>query len=118
MIFGIHLPYCVYDNAFFVDDVCGAEGSFGRFAVHFLFAPGFVGFEDGEVGVGDEMERQLIFCDELLVRDGAVAAHSQHVVTQCDEAVIVVAEVAGLSSTARGAVFRIEIQNELLSSEI
>ena len=66
MVFGIHLTYGINDNALFINDVCGAQGAFGHFAVHLFLAPCLVGFQDGQVGIGDEMERQVIFGDEAL----------------------------------------------------
>ena len=63
----VHLADGVDDNTLFVNDVGSAQRTFGHLAVHLLLAPGLVGFQDGEVGVGDEVEGQLVLGDESLV---------------------------------------------------
>ena len=64
---GVHLADGVDDNTLFVNDVGGSQRAFGHLAVHLFLAPGLVGFQDGEVGVGDEVEGQLVLGDESLV---------------------------------------------------
>ena len=83
MVFGIHLTYGINDNALFINDICGTQRTFSHFAVHFFLTPSLVGFQDGQVGIGDEMERQVIFGDKVLVRLGAITANAQHVIAQC-----------------------------------
>ena len=56
VVLGVHLADGINDNALFINDVGGAQRAFGHLAVHFFLAPRFVGLEDGEVGVGDEVE--------------------------------------------------------------
>ena len=68
MVASLDFGYGIDDDALFVDDVGGAQRAFGDLAVHLLLAPGLIGFEYGEVRVGDEPERQVIFCYEALVR--------------------------------------------------
>ena len=114
----VHLPNRVHDNALLVNDVGGAQRAFGHLAVHLFLAPGLVGFQDGEVGIGDEVEGQLVFGDEPLVRGGGVAAYAQHLITQGEEALVVVAQVAGLGRAARRAVLGVEIEHELFSGEV
>ncbi len=111
MVLGIHLADGVNDNTLFINNVGGAEGAFGHFAVHLLLAPGFVGLEYGEVGVGDEVEGQLVLGDEPLVRGGGVSAYAQHFVTQGEETLVVVAQVAGLGGAARRAVLGVEVKH-------
>lgn len=67
MVFGIDFSNGVNNYALLVDDVCGAKGALGHLTVHFLLAPCLVGFQNGEVGIGDEVEGQFIFGDELLM---------------------------------------------------
>lgn len=67
VVFGIDLADGIDDNALLINDVGGAQRAFGHLAVHFLLAPCLVGFQDGEAGVSDEMERQLIFGNKLLM---------------------------------------------------
>ncbi len=118
MRLGVHLPDGVNDNALLVNDVSGAQRAFGHLAVHLLLAPGLVGLQYGEVGVGDEVEGQLVLGDEPLMRSGGVAAHAQHLVAQGEEPLVVVAQVAGFGGAARRAVFGIKIEHELLAGEV
>ena len=111
MIFGVHLADGVDDNALFVNDVGGAQRAFGHLAVHFLLAPGFVSLQDGEVGVGDKVEWQLVLGDEPLVRGGGISAYAQNLVAQSEEPLVVVAQVAGLSSTSRRTVLGVEVEH-------
>ena len=90
MVLGIDLSDSVNDDAVFVDDVGGAQRTFHHLAVHLLIAPSLVSLQNGKVGVGDQVERQLLLSDKLLMRSGTVAADAQHVITQCQETLIVV----------------------------
>ena len=105
----VHLPDSVDDNALFVNDVGGSQRAFGHLAVHLFLAPGLVGFQDGEVGIGDEVEGQLVFGDEPLMRGGGVSAHTQDLVAHGEESLVVVAQVAGFGSAARRAVLGVEV---------
>ena len=118
MVFGIHFAYGIDDDTFFVNDVCGTQCAFGYLAVHFFLAPGLVSLQDGQVGVGDEVERQVVFGDEVLVRFCTVAADAQHVIAQRQETLVVVAQVAGLGGAARSAVLGIKIKHQFLSGKI
>ena len=118
VVLGIDFPDGVDDNALLVNDVGGAESAFGHLAVHLLLAPGFVGLQDGEVGIGDEVEGQLVLGDEPLVRGGGISANAQHLVTQSEEPLVVVAQVTGLGGAARRAVLGVEIKDELLPDEV
>ncbi len=82
MILSVDFTNSINNNTLFINDIGGAERAFGYLAVHFLLAPSFVGFQDGQVGVGNEVERQVVFGDEALVRGGTVAADTQNVITQ------------------------------------
>ena len=108
----------IHNDTLLVDDVGGADGAHGLAAVHLLHAPGLIGFEDGAVGVGNEVEGQIVFGDEALVRFGRVFADTQHLIAEGEEALVVVAQVAGFGSAARCAVLGIEIQHQLLAGEI
>ena len=118
MLLGVHLADGVDDGALLVDDVGGAQRAHRHLAVVLLLAPGFVGFEDAVLGVGDEVERQLVLGDELLVAGGAVAAHAEHLVAQREEALVVVSEVARLGRAARRTVLRVEVEHQLLPLEV
>ena len=118
MRLGVHLADGIDDNALLINDVGGAEGAFGHLAVHFLLTPGLVGFQDGEVGIGDEVEGQLVLGDEPLVRGGGVAAHAQHLVAHGEETLVIVAQVAGLGGAAWRAVLWVEVEHELLAGEV
>ena len=81
MVLGIYLADSVDNGALLVDDVGGPQGAFRHFPVHFLLAPSLVGFQDGEVGVRDEVEGQVVLGDETLVGGDAVTADSDDLVT-------------------------------------
>ena len=118
VVFGVDFGDYVGDGAGLVDDVGLAEGAEGDFAVVFLFAPGFVGLQDDGVGVRDEGEGEGVLGDEALVGGLAVAADSDDGVALVEEALIVVAEVAGFGGAAGGAVLGVEVEDELASGEI
>ena len=118
VVLGVHFGNGLDDDAFLVDDVGGAQRALRHFAVHLLLALSLVGLQYSQVGVGDQMERQAVFGDEVLVRFGAVAADAQHLVAQGQKAFVVVAQVAGLGGAARRAVLGVEIQHQLLAGEV
>ena len=82
----------VLDDALLVDEVGGAEGADGLFATHSLFAQGAQGLEERRVGVGNEGEVERLFRDEFLMRGGAVLAHTEYLVAQLEEGILVVAQ--------------------------
>ena len=67
MVLGIYFAYSVDDGALLVYDVGGAEGAHTHLAVVLLLAPSLVGLEDGEVGVGNEVEWERVFLNETAV---------------------------------------------------
>ena len=70
-----------FDDALFVDDEGGAEGSEILAAVHRLFTPGTEGLIEVHVGVGNEVEGQLVLGDEPLVALLVLDAYAQYLVT-------------------------------------
>ena len=64
------------------------------------------------------MEGQLVLGYEALVACGAVAADAEHLVALGQEAVVVVAQVAGLGGAARRAVLGVEVEHQLLAGII
>lgn len=118
MVLGVDFADGVDNRALFVDDVGGTQRAIRHLAVHLLLTPRLIGFEDGEVDVSDEVERQVVFGDETLVRGGTVAADTQHLIAQGKETLVVVAQIARLGGAARRAVFRIEIEHQLLAFEV
>ena len=118
MVLGIYLADGVDDDPLLVDDVGGPQGAFRHLPVHFLLAPGLVGFQDGEVSVRDEVEGQAVLGNETLVGGGAVPADPDDLVAQGEKTLVVVAQVACLGRATRGAVLRVEIEHQFLSREI
>ena len=118
MVLGIHFADSIDDNAIFINDISCAQRALSHLAVHLFLTPSLVGFQDGQVGVGNEVERQVVFGDEVLMRLGAVTANTQHVIAQRQEALVVVAQIAGLCGAAWRAVLGIEIKHQFLSSKI
>ena len=80
MILRIHLADGVDDDAVFVDNIGGTQCTLGHLAIHLLLSPSLVSLQDSEIRVSNQMEWQLVFCDEVLVRFGAVSAKTQHVI--------------------------------------
>ena len=115
MVLRVHLADSIDDYTFFINDVCGAQRTFSHLAIHLLLTPSLVSFQDSQVGVGDEVERQVVFGDEVLVRLGAVAADAQHIISQCQKTLVVVAQVASLGCAAWRTVLGIEIEYQFLS---
>ena len=118
VVFGVYFADGVDNYTLLVDDVCGAKGAFGHFPVHFLLAPRLVCFQNGEVGVGDEVERQLIFGDELLVGSGRVTAHPQHFIAHRQKALVVVTQIASLGGAAWRTVLGVEIKHKFFALKI
>ena len=72
MVLRIHLPNSINNNAFFVNNIGSAQRAFGHFTIHLLLAPGLVSFQDGQIGIGDEVEGEVIFGNKTLVLGGTV----------------------------------------------
>ena len=61
-----YLVHRLDDDAFFVDQVGGADDAHGDFAVVFLFFPDIVGFQDGLFRVREQDEGEVVFFLEFL----------------------------------------------------
>ena len=118
MIFGVHLGDGVDDGALLVNDISGAQRAHTFAAAHLLESPGLIDLQNGALLVGDEVEGQFVFGDEFLMGGGGILADAQHFIAKRKKTLIVVAQVAGLGRAAWGAVLGIEIENELLASEV
>lgn len=111
VFFGFYLANGINDDSLLVNYIGGAEGAHGHLAVVFLLAPCLVSLKYFAIGVGDEMKGQLVLGDETLVRSCRVLAHTQHLISEVEETVIIVAQVAGLGGAAGGAVLGVEIED-------
>ncbi len=118
MVLGVYLANGINDNTLLVNHVSGTQRSLRHFAVHFLFAPRLVCLKNRKIGISNEVERQIVLGDETLMRSGAVATHAQDIVSQRDEAFIVIPQIASLSRAARRAVLRVKIEHKLLAGKI
>ncbi len=115
MVLGIHLTDSINDNTLFINDISCAQRAFSHLAVHLFLTPSFVGFQDGQIGVGNKGEMQLVFLVEAEVRCGRVTAYAHHGIPQCKETLVIIAQVAGFGGAARSAVFGIELKHQLLA---
>lgn len=83
-----------------VSDECCTEGAHCRLAVHFLLSV-YAKFSDKFLlCIGNEWERQVVLCDELLVAFGTLYAHPHDSIAFCEKTLIVVAKIAGLVGTS------------------
>src|SRR5205809_2769838 len=64
----VHLVEDTRDLAVFVDQKRLAVRAHVFFTIHALFAPNAVCLNDLFVGIGQQVERKLEFCDEFLLR--------------------------------------------------
>ena len=97
MVLGIHFTDSIDDNTLFINDISSAQSTFGHLAVHLFLTPCLVGFQNSQVCVSDEMKGQVIFCNEVLVRLGTITADAQHIITQRQKTLVVVAQVTARS---------------------
>lgn len=69
MIFGFHFlgRNNPFDDALFINNESGTEGTHVFASVHAFFSPYAEGFHQFVVGVGNQRERKLVFLDEFLV---------------------------------------------------
>ena len=116
MVLGLHLLGCddaLYD-AVLVDDEGGAEGAEIFAAIHTLLSPGAEGLVEGQVGVGYQVEGQLVLLDKFVVRLAVLHTYAEHVKTGGLQLAVVVAQVAGLSRASGSHVLGVEIEHQFL----
>ena len=77
--------------AILINDEGRTKGAHIRATIHALFAPYAHGLYELLVGVGNEGEGEFVFVDKLLVRCGAIDAHSYHLVASLAKFAITIA---------------------------
>jgi hypothetical protein len=102
------------DAPLLIDDEGGPEGALGDPSIELLLAPGAEEAVDGAVLVGEQREGEPLLELETPVRHAGVAAHAHDEGPAGGEGGEVLLECAGLAGTARGAVFRVKIQDHHL----
>ena len=97
-LFGVNL--CFYllrsenllNDAFLVDEICGAQGTHVFLSTHGFLAPGTELLKQCGVNVGDEWEGKFVFVNELLMACGRVLADTNDGITSLLQLIVVVLE--------------------------
>jgi len=96
----------------------GPNHSPGDLAVHFLFTERPVCFHYFFLRVAQQVERNVVFADEILMGCLTVRGDTQNDCFEFLEFAIYVTESLGLFSSPGGVVFGIKIDDDVFSSEI
>src|SRR5690606_16378685 len=83
-----------------------------------LLLPDAVRLGDLVVGVGEEGEGQVVFVGELAVGSDGVGADAEHRGAFGVDLLDAVADAAGLRGAAGGVILWVEVEDDLLSTEI
>ena len=118
MIFSIYFLNQLHQYALLIKDEGLAQGAYTGLAAHLLLAPCTEGLQHLGTWVGEQWEGQLVFSDEVLVRLLTILAHTIHLITLCEKAFVVIAQIACLGGATWGAVFWIEIDDCLFAQEL
>lgn len=118
MVFCIYFVDDLHEYALLVEDEGLAQGANTGLAAHLLLAPCAEGLQHLGTWVGEQWEGQLVFRNEVLVRLLAILAHAIHLITCCQHALVVIAQIACLGGATWGAVFWIEIDDCLFAQEL
>ena len=117
MAIDLHFREDARDAAFFVDQESCPFDTHVVDAVQLLLLPDTVGVGDGVAFVDEKVVRQRVFLTKLLVRLRTVGAYTEDYCVELPEPGKGVAEIARLTRSARGVVFRIEEENDLASAK-
>lgn len=118
MIFSIYFLKQLHQYALLIKDEGLAQGTHTGLAAHLLLAPCAEGLQHLGTWVGEQWEGQLVFRNEVLVRLLAILAHAIYLITCCQHALVVIAQIACLGGATWGAIFWIEIDDCLFAQEL
>ena len=102
-------------HAVLVSNECGAEDTHSHPATHFLLSIDTQLGNKRLLSVAYQRERESVFFNELLVTLGILRAHANHGITQREETLIIVTQIASLVSAAGSRVARINIEYDFLA---
>lgn len=105
------------DGACFVGNKGSAEYAHGHLAIHLLLAIYAQFLYEFLLCVADEREREVVLLDEFLVALGILCAHADNYISQREETLIVVTQIASLIGASWCGVARINIKYYLLATE-
>ena len=106
------------DFAVFVDEERGSGHTHVGAAVHAFFSPHTVSGGDAVVDISAEWEAEAVFMAEFTVRCGVIWADADDDGVFSREMIQVLLEGAGFLSAARGVVFWVEVEHDILFTEV
>ena len=106
---GVDLFPDLFDFAVAADQEAAARDAHVLFAVHRFFDPDAIGLDQGAFGVGQQWKAQAVFVGEFTVTGHRVHADAEHGNPEFVELRQVRLYAAGLHSTARCGIFRVEV---------
>ena len=106
------------NDAFFVDEISGAEDADGLSAAGYLFAPAPEFLQQGGLGISNKRELQALGFCKLLLQRLLVLAHADNLVTGCCQFLLMRLQRAGLGSASAGVSLRITVEHNLATTKI
>ena len=104
------------NDAFFVDEISGAEDADGLSAAGYLFAPAAEFLQQGGLGISNKRELQALGFCKLLLQRLLVLAHADDLVTGCCQFLLMSLQRAGLGSASAGVSLRITVEYYLATA--
>lgn len=111
---GFHIIGNVPQDSFFINDEMAAVNTHVGLAKISLFSPDTVSLRDAMIFVDQQGEGQIVLLAKLSVALGIVRADTQNDSILGADLIVFLAEPASLNRSARGVVFGVEIEDNLL----
>ena len=115
ILIGLHFIKTFQDVSLLVDHERRARHPHHLFAIHHLFLPDAVGFDCDAVRIGKQRKIQALLGDEFLMRCRGVFGDADYLEIPRGQFREMIGLAAGLLRAARGAVFGIKINDDLLA---
>ena len=106
----------LFDDAFFVDKIGGAEDSDGLSAAAYLLAPAAEFLQKGGLGIGNKRELQTLGFGKLLLQSLLVLAYADNLITGCCQLLLMCLQGASLGSASAGVSLRITVEHNLATT--
>lgn len=114
MLFGFWLADHMLDNAVFINNECGANGTHESSSHKFFLPINSVLIDDLFLLVGNEGERQVVFFLKFFVAFATIHTYANYFVAFLSQVGIIIAQVTSLSRATWCIVFRIKIKDDFL----
>ena len=118
MILSIHFFYYIRADTVFVENKSLAQGPGISLSVQFLFPPGSEGFQKKVLRVREQGKRKSIFFCKLYMRGKRILAYPEYILSQGEESVVIVPQIAGFRSASGRAVLRVCVKHGLTTEQV